>query len=81
MACVQWMCEAGVDSQGATADGRTPLHCACAVGNLSVAKYLVEEHGVDKNKTDEGGKRPIDWAAEAGHLAVVELIVTPMRIR
>ena len=52
----------------------TLLHKAASVGQLLVAKYLLE-HGASVSLRDQVGKQPLHWAAANGHKAMVELLL------
>jgi ankyrin repeat protein len=52
----------------------TMLHKAASLGQLIVAKFLLE-HGADVGGQDEIGRLPLHWAAGNGHKAMVELLL------
>jgi len=54
-------------------DGRTPLHIACAVGNLTAAKLLVE-YGAELNATDRWGGTPTEDAIHHKRRELVEFM-------
>ena len=59
-----------VDNQG-----HTPLHIACQVGNLDIAKYLIK---IDQNSlqaTDTRGNLPLHLACAGGNCEVVSYIL------
>ena len=52
--------------------GNTPLHTACAHGQLDVVKLLTCEIGCDPNNTNSEGLSCLHLAARHGHLPLVE---------
>lgn len=53
----------------------TLLHKAASMGQILVAKYLLE-HGASVTVRDESEKLPLHWAAGNGHKAMVELLLS-----
>ena len=53
----------------------TPLHKACAHGDVSEVQRLVEEEEVDVDKASTNGPTPLATAAFYGHLSVVRYLV------
>lgn len=53
----------------------TLLHKAASLGQLVVAKFLLEQ-GADVGARDEIGKLPLHWAAGNGHNSMVELLLS-----
>jgi ankyrin repeat protein len=53
----------------------TPLHVACASGQVAVALELVEERGVDVNARGPMGRTALHWASMRGHTALVAWLV------
>ena len=45
----------------------TPLHMAYAIGEESIAQYLIE-HGADQDAIDSDGRKPIDYKLYVGSL-------------
>jgi ankyrin repeat protein len=61
---------------GATNEnGETPLHCACAQGELQIVQYLVETARVDIHVGNQCGCTALHTACERGRLAVVRYLV------
>lgn len=56
-------------------DGLTPLHEACSMGNLRVARALLQ-CGADPDSSSENGRRPLHNAVESGHVEVVRLLLS-----
>merc|ERR1711916_184567 len=57
-------------------NGQSALHCACQVGNLEVAQWLVGK-GLSVSKQETGGARrcPLHVAAMNGHSKVVQFLL------
>ena len=52
--------------------GRMLLHNACEDdGNLTLVKYLIEQHDCDPSENDKEGNTPLHIAAYSGHLDIV----------
>ena len=65
-------CDPGVLGQW----GRTPLHCACEMGNTAVARVFLESSGYDNTSCrDEAGLTPLHLAASHGRLSVVKYLI------
>lgn len=64
----------GVDPDKAGPNGMTPLHAACAAGQVAAAKILLD-HGASAAKEDNQGSNALHHAAGSGSLDVVELIL------
>ncbi|XP_064630486.1 ankyrin-2-like [Lineus longissimus] len=58
-------------------DGRTPLHVACASGNLSIANILIEA-GAKVNAKDRCRWTPLHYAAERNHVEIGETLLANM---
>ena len=43
-------------------DGRTPLHIAADMDNISIIKLLLEKKDIDINLEDLNGKKPVDYS-------------------
>ena len=54
--------------------GLSPLGVAASIGNLSMAKIVIDELHVDVNAYDPVGGTPIIWAAMNGHDAMVTFL-------
>lgn len=54
--------------------GQTPLHEAVSVGNMGVARYLIEHHA-DINSQDIDGETPLHYAALAAQPDSVRLLL------
>ena len=52
--------------------GRTPLHAACGLGNLSVAKKLVELEPTLLQRNDNGKANLLRYAVFSGNLELFE---------
>uniref|UniRef100_A0A8R1DQT0 Uncharacterized protein n=1 Tax=Caenorhabditis japonica TaxID=281687 RepID=A0A8R1DQT0_CAEJA len=71
---------AKIDADGASRKdseiykGRTALHYAALVGNMSVLEFLVSRNS-NKDKQDEAGKTPLMLAAKEGHEKAVKFLV------
>lgn len=55
-------------------NGKTPLHIACAAGNLALVKYLVE-HGSKLDCVDFGNATPLKLSISNGNVEVVKFLV------
>ncbi len=55
------------------AHGRTLLHGACAVGNVELVKFFIEQ-GLHKNARDESGMTPLHVAARYGYGDIVAML-------
>ena len=68
--------EARVDPNkfGRSPEGCTELMIACEVGELAVARFLLD-HKADVNLGKQNGSTPLFKAAQAGHLDVCRLLV------
>lgn len=51
------------------------LSIACAEGDLSTVKFLVEEAKANVNTIDKGGFIPLFYAATCGHLDIVKYLI------
>jgi ankyrin repeat protein len=69
---VTFMIEKGVNFKELDTNNLTPLHRACACGNLDVIK-LLRRHGAEF-VTPPGGLNEIARAADAGHVDVVKYL-------
>lgn len=56
-------------------EGRTPLHLACEMLSITIAKRLVD-FGADCNLTDKNENTPLHIAAEKGNAQLVEAILS-----
>lgn len=66
--------EEGADPFCKSSDyGHTPLHAACAMGHLEVARVLIRA-GVSAEITDNNTNTPVHLAALQGHTAVLDLL-------
>jgi ankyrin repeat protein len=54
--------------------GKAPLHEAAELGQMSVARYLLD-HGAKVDVRSRDGLTPLHYAATAGHKAMAELLV------
>ncbi|TPX07449.1 uncharacterized protein E0L32_002081 [Thyridium curvatum] len=66
--------EGGVDLEGRTKAGATPLIGACSGDNAPVVKLLLD-HGADIATKDRSGWTPIGAAASNGRLEIVRLLL------
>ena len=66
------------DTAQQTSDGSSPLHLACAAGELECATLLLGTEGGKRSlgMSSEGGVRPLMIAALAGHEPLVELLLS-----
>ncbi len=53
--------------------GNTALHYACAIGSLSITRWLLE-NGANPNAVTNAGKRPIQCVANDNHNAIVQAL-------
>ena len=70
---VECLCKLGAPVSAA--GKRSPLHDACAMGELDIARVLLE-HGADVNLKDPDGNVPLYEACVSGNMDLVELLVT-----
>lgn len=70
----------GVDVNARDVVGLTPLHLACAFGDVEAARRLLAA-GADVNAADDGGLTPLHSAAFFGRLPVCELLVEQPGLR
>jgi len=61
-----------VNVNARTAQGATPLHCACNAGFADVVARLCRAPGIDLNAEDDENRTPLHHAAALGHSEVVE---------
>ena len=55
--------------------GWTPMHVACGLGSLKVAKILVSASADIEATTNDGSNIPLNVAAEYGHEDIVHLLL------
>ena len=55
--------------------GNTPLHTACAHGQLEIVKFLTCDIGCDPNDTNSEGLSCLHLAAQHGHLPLVRYLI------
>eukprot|EP00186_Timspurckia_oligopyrenoides_P003491 CAMPEP_0182444458 /NCGR_PEP_ID=MMETSP1172-20130603/2907_1 /TAXON_ID=708627 /ORGANISM="Timspurckia oligopyrenoides, Strain CCMP3278" /LENGTH=296 /DNA_ID=CAMNT_0024640015 /DNA_START=391 /DNA_END=1281 /DNA_ORIENTATION=+ len=70
---IQNLIDSGADPNCEYA-GSSPIHEACAGGNLDVLMRLLS-YGADVNKVDKSGKRPLHHAVLSGHLKVSQQLI------
>jgi ankyrin repeat protein len=58
----------------------TPLHFACALGDVAIVDALLKYANVDANVRDAGGNTPFLIACSEGHLDVVKRMVKDRRV-
>ena len=66
------------DSEGQTIIGyriHLPLHLACVMGQLHIAKYFIERFSVNHNQKNCDGVSPLHLAAYSGNLSLVKYLV------
>lgn len=69
-----YLLKQGVDINGTSSDGQTPLGYAAAEGRLEYVKLLLEK-GAKANQGDRDRHTPLIAAAAEGHLEVVQLLL------
>lgn len=72
---VRVLFDAGADVGAATHAGWTPLHCAAAVGNLEVARLLLERGAGISSPGGERAWSPLHIAAGDGHGGLMSLLL------
>lgn len=55
--------------------GYTPLHVACFMGHLEIARILLQ-YGANHSETALSGIRPLHEAIENGHVEIVRLLIS-----
>ena len=78
---VAWLLQQGADGGAPGADGRTPLHVACAAGHHETVRNLLADKGVSLSARAEGGRTPAHCAAEVGQLECLRLVLHEGRRR
>ena len=73
-AAVRALLEAGVDPNGAEADGSTPLHWAVHRDRLGIAELLIRA-GARATAANRYGVRPLSLACINGNAAMIELLL------
>ena len=71
---IQVLIDAGADIDAKNSEGRSPLHSACASGELDVVKMLVEA-GAGVRATNDRGEPCLFLAARCGHTETVRYLV------
>ena len=80
--CTMRLKQGLVKADSRDADGRTPIHWACAGGHVNVLRMLLEcletkeERVRVIDKHDEGGWTPLMSATSAGHVEVVKELLS-----
>eukprot|EP00958_Prasinococcus_capsulatus_P004935 scaffold459_cov391-Prasinococcus_capsulatus_cf.AAC.6 len=64
---------AGGDPNSEDYDRRTPLHIACAEGNMTAAKTLID-HGANISAEDRWKHTPLSEAEDGGHDHIAAMI-------
>ena len=64
----------GVSPDIPTEDGTTPLHYACMMSHLEMARWLVDEAHCDVNSLNSFGCNASQWCALAGCVPVMKLL-------
>ena len=55
------------------ADGNTPLHRACFLGNLEKVQKMIVNHNLNEENKD--GDTPLHFASYRGHLEIVKTLI------
>ncbi|KAG1700348.1 hypothetical protein DVH05_012149 [Phytophthora capsici] len=76
VAKLQKLLSSGINLDVKDEDERTPLHWACALGQLEVAEFLLEHAKAAVNVQDDAGWTPLMSAASAGHGEIVRLLLS-----
>eukprot|EP00644_Phytophthora_capsici_P000016 jgi/Phyca11/4920/fgenesh1_pm.PHYCAscaffold_4_\ len=76
VAKLQKLLSSGINLDVKDEDERTPLHLACALGQLEVAEFLLEHAKAAVNVQDDAGWTPLMSAASAGHGEIVRLLLS-----
>eukprot|EP00164_Ancoracysta_twista_P006841 GFYU01009600.1.p1 GENE.GFYU01009600.1~~GFYU01009600.1.p1 ORF type:complete len:893 (-),score=223.03 GFYU01009600.1:47-2725(-) len=71
---INMIIEAGGDLEARDLKHETPLHKACAVGNVDVVEILVE-NGADINAANKRQATPLHVAAGAGRVDIMKILV------
>ena len=64
-----------VDVNKQEKDGWTPLHIACATGNIEIVKYMLQDQRVDVNQPNNNNVTPIWIASDNNYTQVVQAIL------
>lgn len=63
------------EKNGGNPPSFTLLHLAAYLGNVTWAKFLINEHARAISRKDNYGRAPLSWAVNRGHLDMVELLL------
>ena len=60
--------------------GRTPLHHACRINNLTAIKFIMdkvvsEKKQIDINALSTGGQTPLMKAVEGGNIHIISILL------
>ena len=66
----------GFSVEAENAEKQTPLSVACAIGNVSVVRCLIEECKADASRATSNGVTPLLSACESGRIAVIHYLVS-----
>jgi ankyrin repeat protein len=67
--------EGGAEVNAADNFGITPLHGAAMIGNVDVARVLIDKGGADVNRQTLDGYTPLHIAATAGRTVFVQFLL------
>ncbi|XP_065193048.1 ankyrin repeat, PH and SEC7 domain containing protein secG-like [Sycon ciliatum] len=65
--CLQYLLDAGADTNVTDHRGKTPLHFASERGHIDCMRHLLDSKA-NPNQPDERGKTPLQYASELGHI-------------
>lgn len=72
--CVRYLLDAGANVNIKAYKEETPLHLACAMGNMACISELLGVPGIDLNAVDSDGNTPIIYAYYNNHWGAVALL-------